>query len=137
MVHGGSSVILGAQQIMRLIVRCVLRACFFGVLVCSTAGAVEPQEGRIGPNDWPWWRGPSRDGVARGTEAPVKWSATTNVVWKATVPGRGHSSPTVIGSLVVMQTSDEQAKTQSVVAFDRKTGAKRWETTVNSGVRTP
>ena len=125
--------VLGAQQIMRLIVRSVLRACFFGVLVCSTAGAVEPVEGRIGPNDWPWWRGPARDGVARGTEAPVKWSATTNIVWKATVPGRGHSSPTVIGSLVVLQTSDEQAKTQSVVAFDRKTGDKRWGTTINSG----
>ena len=103
--------------------------CFLSLLACL------PGFGKNFPaaDDWPWWRGPARDGVARGTEAPVKWSATTNIVWKATVPGRGHSSPTVIGSLVVLQTSDEQAKTQSVVAFARKTGKKLWQTTINSG----
>src|SRR4029453_16427874 len=46
--------------------------------------------------DWPWWRGPSCDGVATGP-APTEWTATKNVVWKSKVPGRGHSSPTIWG----------------------------------------
>jgi len=95
--------------------------------------SLTPQVAKIGPNDWPWWRGASRDGVARDMAAPVKWSATSNIAWKAAVPGRGHSSPTVIGSQVVIQTSDETAKTQSVVAFDRSTGKQLWQTTINNG----
>jgi len=118
---------------MRSIILSVFGILALILLVSSTACAAEPTVGKVGPNDWPWWRGPTRDGVARDAAAPVKWSATSNIAWKADVPGRGHSSPTVIGSLVVMQTSDETAKTQSVVAFARKTGKKLWQTTINSG----
>ena len=118
---------------MRSIVLPVLAALSLILFVSSMSQAAEPAAGKIGPNDWPWWRGPARDGVARDAAAPVKWSATSNIAWKTAVPGRGHSSPTVIGSLVVMQTSDETASTQSVVAFDRRTGTKLWQTTINSG----
>ena len=52
----------------------------------------------VGEQDWPWWRGPSRNGVApQGPPAPLAWSATENVVWKVEVPGKGHGSPTVVG----------------------------------------
>src|SRR6185503_3523433 len=40
---------------------------------------------------WPHWRGPNDDGMARG-EAPLHWSDKEHVAWKATVPGKGHSS---------------------------------------------
>lgn len=118
---------------MRSIVLPVLQILSISLVVSSMAVAAEPADAKVGPNDWPWWRGPTRDGVARDSGAPVKWSATDNVAWKAAVPGRGHSSPTVVGSLVVMQTADETAKIQSVVAFDRKTGRKLWQTTINTG----
>ena len=90
---------------MRSIVLPVLQILSISLVVSSMAVAAEPANGKVGPNDWPWWRGPTRDGVARDSGAPVKWSATDNVAWKAAVPGRGHSSPTVVGSLVVMQTA--------------------------------
>ena len=118
---------------MRSIVLPVLQILSISLVVSSMAVAAEPADAKVGPNDWPWWRGPTRDGVARDSGAPVKWSATDNVAWKAAVPGRGHSSPTVVGSLVVMQTADETAKIQSVIAFDRKTGRKLWQTTINTG----
>src|SRR5690349_5697774 len=51
-------------------------------------------------DDWPWWRGPSRNGLAAGAAVPVKFSETENVIWKAPLPGRGHSSPTVIGDRI-------------------------------------
>src|ERR1035437_4353584 len=42
--------------------------------------------------DWPSWRGPDKDGMARGA-APMHWSDTEHIKWKAEIPGRGHSSP--------------------------------------------
>ena len=32
--------------------------------------------------DWPYWRGPDRDGMARG-DAPLRWSDTEHIAWKA------------------------------------------------------
>jgi len=82
--------------------------------------------------DWPWWRGPSGNGVATGP-APVAWSETQNVAWKAPVPGRGHSSPTVVGQHVILATADEDKQVQSVVCYDRQTGKRRWKTDLHQG----
>jgi outer membrane protein assembly factor BamB len=84
--------------------------------------------------DWPWWRGPLRNGIApvRGSP-PTTFNDRENVVWKTPVPGRGHSSPIVVGGQVLLTTADEQRETQSVLAFDRNTGALRWETIVGRG----
>ncbi len=56
------------------------------------------------PDDWAQWRGPDRDGVARG-DAAVKWSATENIAWKAEVPGKGHSSPVIWGDRIFVTTA--------------------------------
>src|SRR5215813_12154042 len=57
-----------------------------------------------GPGDWAQWRGPNWDGVARG-DAPLHWSDTEHIKWKADVPGRGHSSPVVWGDKIFITTS--------------------------------
>jgi len=85
-------------------------------------------------DDWPGWRGPSGNGVAvPGGEPVTSWSDGENIVWKARVPGRGHSTPIVVGALVVLTTADEKAKSQSVMAFDRRTGKVVWSTVVHRG----
>lgn len=85
-------------------------------------------------NDWPAWRGPTRDGqAAPGQNLPVKWSETEHVVWKAEVRGRGHGSPIVVGDLVFLATADTETEEQLVLAFDRATGARRWETVIHRG----
>ncbi|MEX1097621.1 MAG: PQQ-binding-like beta-propeller repeat protein [Planctomycetales bacterium] len=88
----------------------------------------------VAPADWPWWRGPDRNGhAAAGQKPPVAWSATENVVWRAPVPGRGHGSPTVVGEQVFLATADEKAETQSVLCWNRRTGKLLWETVVHRG----
>ncbi|MBZ5605957.1 MAG: PQQ-binding-like beta-propeller repeat protein, partial [Acidobacteriia bacterium] len=57
-----------------------------------------------GAGDWPQWRGPNWDGVARG-DAPLKWSDTEHIKWKAEIPGRGHSSPVVWGDRIFVTTA--------------------------------
>lgn len=84
--------------------------------------------------DWPWWRGPTRDGVAAEDQhPPTKWSETENVVWKAEVPGRGHSSPTVVGDRIFLLTAEPDRNVQSVVCYERSTGKKIWQEGIHKG----
>lgn len=84
--------------------------------------------------DWPWWRGPTFNGIAEaGQQPPVAWSREQNIVWKTPVPGRGHSSPTVYGDRIFLTTADDRAKVQSVLAFDRNTGKRLWKYDANHG----
>ncbi|MHC4623476.1 MAG: outer membrane protein assembly factor BamB family protein [Planctomycetota bacterium] len=46
-------------------------------------------------DDWPQFRGPTGQGVARNADPPLHWSQTDNVVWKKAIPGEGWSSPIV------------------------------------------
>jgi outer membrane protein assembly factor BamB len=96
----------------------------------------QPVDDRItvGAADWPWWRGPQRDGVANpNQDPPTEWGASRNVAWKSPIPGRGHSSPTVVGGRVYLATADEEQGTQSVLCYDRETGHQLWQSVVHRG----
>ena len=82
--------------------------------------------------DWPWWRGPQRNGIAVGA-APVEFGDAKNVVWKTEVPGRGHSSPTIVKNRIYLATADEKAQIHSIVSFDRATGKLLGKVDLSSG----
>ncbi len=83
-------------------------------------------------NDWPWWRGPDRNGIANPDQnPPLKFSPTKNCRWSVSIPGRAHGSATVVGEKIFLQTADEEKKTQGVVCLDRKTGKQLWHTIVH------
>ena len=84
-------------------------------------------------NDWPWWRGPSRNGIADDRPVPIKLSETDNLVWKVPVPGRGHSSPIIVGNRLFLTTANTKDKIHSVLAFDRASGKPLWQKDVNQG----
>ncbi len=83
--------------------------------------------------DWPWWRGAQMNGIAEEPSAPTSWSPTENVVWRADVPGRGQSSPIVSGSRVFLASADEQAEVQWLLAYDRASGKRLWQTELHRG----
>lgn len=56
-------------------------------------------------DNWPCFRGPSRQGISHEKNVPVEWSATSNIVWKTPIPGKGWSSPIVIGDGLIFRTS--------------------------------
>lgn len=106
--------------------------CLFVFAIFSVVNAAESVE--LGPNDWPAWRGPQGTGVADEHQSPpIQWSDSKHVVWKTPIAGRGHSSPTVVGSKVYLATADEEKEVQSVLCFDRKDGKPLWSTEVHSG----
>ena len=83
------------------------------------------------PTDWPCWRGPNGDNHAPvDTETPLRWNLETgeNVVFKTPIPGRGHSTPVLVGDAIFLTTSESKDQTQSLIKFDRETGRliDRW-----------
>jgi outer membrane protein assembly factor BamB len=84
--------------------------------------------------DWPWWRGPTRNGIADKTQVvPTQWSDQENVVWRTAIPGRGHSSPIVVADRVFLTTADVATQVQSVLALDRRSGKMLWKNDVSRG----
>ncbi len=106
------------------------------VSACSATNIENPEveEISIGENDWPWWRGPNRDGITKADQSPpLSWNQTENVLWKIAVPGRGHSSPIVVGDHVFLTTADKKRDVQSVLCYNRDSGKLLWETVVHQG----
>lgn len=105
------------------------------VLTLLVAGSIASQSTTAAvAADWPGWRGPTANGhAAAGQKVPVKWSETENVVWRAPIRGRGHSSPTVVGNRIYLTTSDATTQEQLVLCLDRATGKPVWETVVHRG----
>ncbi len=114
--------------------------CVWAVLLTAAAGASTDDVRRIpvtaeAGNYWSQWRGPSGQGLVTGTNYVDRWSATENVRWRTAVPGLGHSSPIVWKDHLFITTSREGGAKVSMLAYDRRTGKLRWETTVpSSGV---
>ena len=79
---------------------------------------------------WPRFRGPSGQGLADEKDLPVTWNATTNVAWKAAVPGEGWSSPIVWGGKVFLTATTDGGKTCHVLGYSAADGKPLWDTTV-------
>ena len=85
-------------------------------------------------NDWPQWRGPDRNNHAASDARPVtEWSSEKNVRWKTAIPGRGHSSPIVVGENIYLTTADKEKNTQSLIALNRADGEILWEKIIHQG----
>ena len=108
----------------------------FFLLGCGLVKAQEPHKINDGlsvpATDWPWWRGPSRNGTAASDQAPpIQWDRETNVVWKTPIPGRGYGSMCLVADKVYLATADEASGSQSVICLDRKTGRVVWSKIVH------
>ena len=110
-----------------------IKSLLFALLLVNTAVAQDrfPQ---LGENDWGWWRGPLHNGVApANTLPPVMWDDATNVKWKSEIPGRGHSSPIVVGDRGYLTSADETKLTQHVFCYSRSDGKLIWNTLMHQG----
>ena len=121
----------------------------FGFTV-ATAGALGQAVNPLAR--WGQWRGPLATGAAPKADPPVEWSETKNIRWKTKLPGLGHSSPVVWGSLVFVTTAEMTGAKKpftgvtpdgahnnmnplfdhqfAVMAIDRQTGTVVWRRTV-------
>ena len=99
-----------------------LTTVFGGWLVATALGAQAPT-----PGEWSQWRGPNRDGISSETNLLGQWpSEGPPLAWQSTGAGTAYSSfSTSGGRLYTLGARDD---VEYVMAFDRASGAKLWET---------
>ena len=107
------------------------------LLVALISGAL------VNAEDWTRFRGPNGSGVSSSSTVPVQWSAKKNMKWVAELPGKGSSSPIVIGDRVLLtcytgygldkeNPGEAQNLVRHLLAFDRDSGKEIWRTPVKS-----
>jgi outer membrane protein assembly factor BamB len=100
-------------------------AAVAGCVLAAGTAALAPARA-----DWPEFLGPGGRGMATGQDRQLRqtWSEQEGVAWQAELPGRGASSPIVVGDLVVVTASSGVRQDRlHVLAFDAASGAPRWE----------
>jgi len=87
--------------------------------------------------DWPQWRGPSRDGKVQGTPWPARiGEEQLKKIWRNDNLAESYASPIVSGDLVfTVETRDK--KREIVRALDRKTGKQVWEQAWDGAMSVP
>ncbi len=55
--------------------------------------------------DWTEFRGPTGQGHSTATGLPTEWTAGKNVAWRHEIPGKGWSSPIVLGKRLYLTTA--------------------------------
>ena len=59
----------------------------------------------LAAGDWPGFRGPLGNGVSDEVGLPVALDAKKHIAWRIDLPGRGLSSPLVVGDRVFVTAS--------------------------------
>jgi outer membrane protein assembly factor BamB len=106
-------------------------------------------------SNWPQFRGPGGGGIGNGAP-PIQWDGENgdHVLWKAEIPGLGHSSPVIWGDRIFVTSAvpangdaslkvglygniepveGEGAQAFTVYCLDRKSGKILWRRTAASG----
>lgn len=75
--------------------------------------------------DWPRFRGPDGAGIGRAPELPMPWTMS-NQLWRAALPGSGHSSPVVVGPRLFVTCTEQATAKRMLLCLDAATGATNW-----------
>jgi outer membrane protein assembly factor BamB len=76
--------------------------------------------------NWDRFRGPNGAGQSDATSIPSEWKAA-NFLWRAALPGVGHSSPVVWEKRLFLTSGDSDSGEQIIQAFDTTSGTPLWE----------
>ena len=100
----------------------LLTATIGVALLIPIASAQQPASA-----DWFQWRGPNRDGISQETGLLQEWPKSgPSQAWRVNGAGNGYSSFSASGGR--LYTLGARAGIEYVIAFDRATGKKVWET---------
>ena len=77
-------------------------------------------------DEWPQWRGPSRDGQVHGPAWPEKLTGRLRLTWRVEGLGPSYSGPVVTESIVFTTETRDEA-TEVVTAYDRDSGRLIWQ----------
>jgi outer membrane protein assembly factor BamB len=104
------------------------------VLLASSVASLQAKE------NWPQWRGPSRNGISTEKNLPLKWSQTENVAWKLAMPALSGSTPIVWADRIFLNVADAlpdtgQGPSLHLWCVDRAQGTLLWQKPLGGGNR--
>jgi outer membrane protein assembly factor BamB len=83
---------------------------------------------------WPQFRGPGGQGISNARNVPLNWSNSSNIVWRAEIPGSGWSSPVLrVGRLYVttaVMAAEKGNPSLRALCLDANSGKILWNTEV-------
>ncbi len=92
---------------------------------------------RAGQNpgqNWTTWRGPSGQGYVDDSRVPLIWSDKENLLWSATLSGKGNSTPIIWGERIFLTSASNNGDERYVICVDRNNGKILWKQTASRGV---
>ncbi len=95
----------------------VQRGLLAAAICLSLAVTLRADEG------WTQFRGANGQGHATTQGIPLTWSETENIAWKTAIPGKGWSSPVVLGKQVWLTTALDGGKSLRALCVDLDSGA--------------
>jgi len=115
-------------------------ASVFGISVFGTSAfgtsAFAAPAGRDSAGDpaaqWWGWRGPNANNHAGEGNTIPDDKLQTRIAWSIDIPGRGHSSPIVVGDALYMATAVKETGTQAILKISQ-TGKAVWAVPVHQG----
>ncbi len=137
-----------------------LLAAGMALAIVAHSQASPQEETRPQAQNWPQFRGSGAAGVADGFSLRTSWNADPaslepeGVLWRAALPGLGHSSPVVWGDRVFVCTAvpdggeaelmlgaggkptaadDSRKHAWVILCFDKETGKELWRRTAHEG----
>jgi len=106
--------------------------------VCQRSGMgwiTEDPEIQVGDTPhWPAWRGPLGNNHSLSTDVPTSWNTDQNIIWKIKLPGRGHSSPCIVGDQIFITSAEETRQTQFLLCYRAHDGSLLWRRNLHQGV---
>ncbi len=99
---------------------------------CALVGVWFLAAADLRAGNWPNWRGPDNNGVARTNGLPLTWSESRNVAWKLPLPGKAGSTPVVWNDRIFLTSSKNN---DFVLLCIRTDGKRLWERLLARGVR--
>jgi outer membrane protein assembly factor BamB len=73
-------------------------------------------------DNWPDFRGPSKDGHSQANDLALIWSETENIKWKVPIHDRGWSTPVIWGDQIWMTTALENGTQMFAICVSKKNG---------------
>ena len=95
----------------------MLRFCLLASLALALALTIA--EGA----DWPRFRGPNGAGTVEGKLPDINPAAP---LWKASIPGKGNSSPIIVNGKIYLQSASGDGKTRMIVCLSATDGKIEW-----------
>ena len=81
----------------------------------------------LNAEDWLQFRGTDHRGIAESSDLPTSISSEKNITWKKSLPGRGLSSPIIIGDQIFLTAASTTDQSRlHIMCFDSNAGTTQW-----------